>query len=165
MNRNIFLAALALAFAPIVAFAASVGAIANPVIDQVQGEIVTWVVAGAVSAFFGVASWFGGVIGVRVTEKMNRATLQEAAERYANGLIDLAQARYLDASPSSIEAMVAEGVGYIKTANAGTIRQLKIKDDRIGAYVTEAIQKVKADRLSSVLDRALSGKIVADRTS
>lgn len=153
---TIILAALALVFVPIMALAASVGAIANPVIDQVQGEVAAWVVSGAVSVFFGVASWFGGMVGIRLTEKLNRATIREAAERYANGLIDLAQARYLDANPSAITDLVADGIGYIKSGNAGTVKQSRIKDGRLGAYVTEAIQKAKSDQLSAALNRALS---------
>ncbi len=160
MTRSIFILGLfiglaAAILAPIAAVAASVGAIANPIIDQVQGEVVLWVVGGAVSLFWGVASWFGGVIGVRFVERMNRATLQEAAARYANGLIDLAQARYLDANPSAVSDLVQGGIDYIKGGNAGTVRQSKITDDRLGAYVVEAIQKARGDRLSSALDLAL----------
>lgn len=159
MTRSIFILALfiglaAAIMAPIAAVAASVGAIANPIIDQVQGEVVLWVVGGAVSLFWGVASWFGGIIGNRFIERMNRATIQEAAARYANGLIDLAQARYLDDNPSAINDLVQGGIDYIKSGNAGTVKQSKIKDDRLGAYVAEAIQKARTDRLSSALDRA-----------
>lgn len=153
---TIILAALALAFAPIMALAASVDALANPIIDQVQGEVAAWIVSGAVSIFFGIASWFGGMIGIRVTEKLNRATIQEAAERYANGLIDLAQAKYLDANPGAVTDMLAGGIDYIKSGNAGTVKQSKIKDERLEAYVVEAIQKAKSDQLSAALNRALS---------
>ena len=106
--------------------------------------------------FLATRSWLGGIVGVRLIERLNRATIQEAAERYANGLIDLAQARYLDANPSAVGDLVARGIDYIKGGNAGTVKQSKMKDDRLGAYVIEAIQKVKADRLSAALGRALS---------
>lgn len=152
----IILAALALALAPIMALAVSVGDVANPIIDRVQGEIVIWIAGGVVSAVMGVAGWFGSLIGIRVIEKLNRATIQEAAERYANGLIDLAQAKYLDANPGAIADLVAGGIDYIKGGNAGTVKQSKMKDDRIGAYVIEAIQATKSDQLSAALNRALS---------
>ncbi len=116
---------------------------------------------GVVSAVMGVAGWFGSLVGIRVVEKLNRDTLREAAERYANGLIDLAQARYLDANPGAIADLVAGGIDYIKTGNPGTVKQTRIKDDRVGAYVTEAIQKVSADRLSSALGRALTQGVAA----
>ncbi len=148
--------AFLIAFIAPTSYAASIGTIANPVIDQVQGEIVTWIITGIVSAFLGLVSWLGGIVGVRLIERLNRATIQEAAERYANGLIDLAQARYLDANPSAVGDLVARGIDYIKGGNAGTVKQSKMKDDRLGAYVIEAIQKVKADRLSAALGRALS---------
>ena len=163
MTRSVtlILAALALAFAPMLALAASVGDVANPIIDRVQGEIVIWIAGGVVSAVMGVAGWFGSLVGIRVVEKLNRDTLREAAERYANGLIDLAQARYLDANPGAIADLVAGGIDYIKTGNPGTVKQTRIKDDRVGAYVTEAIQKVTADRLSSALGRALTQGVAA----
>ena len=103
MTRSVtfILAALALAFAPIVALAASVGDVANPIIDRVQGEVAIWLAGGVVSTVVAAAGWFGSLVGIRVVEKLNRDTLREAAERYANGLIDLAQARYLDANPGN----------------------------------------------------------------
>ena len=111
MTRSVtlILAALALAFAPMLALAASVGDVANPIIDRVQGEIVIWIAGGVVSAVMGVAGWFGSLVGIRVVEKLNRDTLREAAERYANGLIDLAQARYLYlVSSLRLRALVGE---------------------------------------------------------
>lgn len=142
--------------------AQSVGAVANPAIDQLQAPIAAWIAELAASAFLAAATWLGGIIGWRFVEKLNRATIKEAAERYANGLIDLAQARYLDANPSAIGDYVSAGIDYIKSGNAGTVRQSKITDDRIGAYVTEAIQNARADRLSSALDRALARKNASD---
>lgn len=130
----------------IAAIAASAGSLANPAIDQMQGEIADWVADGAVTVFFGLASWFGGWTGIRVVERLNRATIREAAERFANMMIDQAQARYLDAEPAAINDLVNAGVDYIKSGNPGTVKQAKIKDDRIGAYVTEAIQQVRAAR-------------------
>ena len=70
MTRSVtlILAALALAFAPMLALAASVGDVANPIIDRVQGEIVIWIAGGVVSAVMGVAGWFGSLVGIRVVE-------------------------------------------------------------------------------------------------
>ncbi len=70
MTRSVTLtlAALALAFAPILALAASVGDVANPIIDRVQGEVVIWIAGGVVSTVMAVAGWFGGLVGIRVVE-------------------------------------------------------------------------------------------------
>ena len=71
----------------------------------------------------GVLGWvqFGGVIGVRFVERMNRATLQEAAARYANGLIDLAQRETMNRSAGFAGGVVDE-VGREQTLLGNTHR-------------------------------------------
>lgn len=129
-------------FLPAGAMAASIGTVANPLIDQFQGELVNWIVSGALAVFWAVATWLGGIIGWRFIEKLNRATMQEAAERFANTVIDELQLRYLGSAAPDLSDIVQRGVTYIKDGNAGTVRQSKIKDDRIAAYVTEGLMKV-----------------------
>lgn len=128
-------------FLPAGAMAASIGTVANPLIDQFQGEFVSWIVSGALAAFWTVATWLGSIIGWRFIEKMNRATMQEAAERYGNTVIDELQMRYLGNPAPDLSDLIQRGVGYIKDGNAGTVKQSKIKDDRIAAYVTEGLMK------------------------
>lgn len=142
--RNVIIGAIALialALAVAAAYAAPVVANINPVIDQVQAPVAAWIADLMVSAFFAAATWLGGIIGVRVIEKLNRATMREAAERFANGIIDQVQARYVGEAAPDLTDLVNQGIGYIKTGNAGTVKQSKISDDRLGAYVAEAIQK------------------------
>lgn len=128
-------------FLPVGAMAASIGTVANPLIDQFQGEFVSWIVSGALAIFWTVATWLGSIIGWRFIEKMNRATMQEAAERFANTVIDELQLRYLGNATPNLSDIVQRGVDYIKDGNAGTVKQSKIKDDRIAAYVTEGLMK------------------------
>ena len=139
---------------PLAATAADIGPIANPVIDHVQGTLVGWAADAAVTAFFTAAAWFGGLIGVRIVERLNRQTLQEAATRYANSIIDQLQARYIGSTDPNIGDLVGAGIGYIKAGNPGTVKQTKATDDRLGTYVRSAIQQVKADKLADALKRA-----------
>lgn len=150
--RLLAFALIALTLAPLTAAAASIGSIANPIIDQVQGEVVRWIVGGALAAFWSAATWLGGVIGWRFIEKMNRATIQEAAERYANTIIDQIQVRYLASANGlpDLSDLVLGGIGYIKAGNGGTVKSGGFTDSKIGDYVTGAIN----DKLMRVLAKA-----------
>lgn len=136
------LALLCIVLVPTVAVATSIGSVANPLIDHFQGQMITWIVSGVMALFWGVATWLGGMIGWRFVEKLNRATMTEAAERFANTVIDELQQRYLHNPAPELSDIVQRGVDYIKDGNAGTVKQSKIKDDRIAAYVTEGLMKV-----------------------
>lgn len=133
-------------FLPAGAMAASIGTVANPLIDQFQDELVNWIVSGALVAFWTVATWLGGIIGWRFIEKLNRATLQEAAERYVSTIIDQLQMRYLGLSAPDLTDLIAEGVDYIKGGNAGTVKQSKVTDDRLQAYIVAAISEARVAR-------------------
>lgn len=137
-------------FVPASAMAASIGAVANPVIDQFQGELVRGLVNGALALFWAAATWLGGIIGWRFVEKLNRQTLQEAAERFGNTVIDEVQARYLGSATPDLRDIIQQGVDYIKDGNAGTVKQSKVTDDRLGAYVSAAIKQSMAGTLRVV---------------
>lgn len=122
--------------------AAGIAAAANPLVDAIQIQIVEYVVGAAVATFFTVASYIGGKFGIKLIEEKSRATLQEAAERFANSIIDQVQARYLGGVAPDMSDLIAQGVDYVKSGNPGTIRQIKITDDRIGAYVSAALRQV-----------------------
>ncbi|SEO30724.1 hypothetical protein SAMN04489859_10652 [Paracoccus alcaliphilus] len=137
--------------------AAGIGAIANPIIDTAQVQIVTWIVGGVMSAGFAALSWFGSKIGIRLVERLNRQTIEESATRYANSIIDLLQARYLGATTigqPDLSDLIRTGISYIKTGNPGTVKATGITDDRIGTYVRDAIQQVKSDKLADALAKA-----------
>lgn len=144
LNSSLYagLALLCVILVPTAAVSASIGNVANPLIDHFQGQVITWIVSGVMALFWGVATWLGGIIGWRFVEKLNRATMQEAAERFANTVTDELQERYLGNATPELSDLVQRGVDYIKDGNAGTVRQSKIKDNRIAAYVTEGLMKV-----------------------
>jgi hypothetical protein len=137
----------------------SIGSLVNPVIDQAQGAVVAWVATGVVSACFAALTWIGGKIGFRVVDRLNRATIQESAERYTNTIIDQIQLRYL-ASASGVpdlSDLVLGGIGYIKAGNSGTVKAGGFTDSKLGDYVTGAMN----DKLTKVLAKA--GAPVAGR--
>lgn len=130
-----------LVLTPAMAAAAALGGLANPIIDQAQGAVASWIATSVVSACAAVLTWIGSKIGIRVVERLNRATLQEAAERYANTIIDQIQVRYLasrDGLPD-LSDLVLGGIGYVKAGNGGTVKSGKFTDSKIGDYVTGAI--------------------------
>ena len=150
-------AVMALLAFPMVGLASSIGAIANPIIDHVQVELVSWIATGAMSAFWVVATWFGGLIGIRFVERMNRQTLQEAAERWINMKIDEIQARYLETSTPDLSDIIAGGIRYIKTGNPGTVKQAKATDDRLDAYLRAAISMGKQQSLGLISGEVVTG--------
>lgn len=141
-------AALILLMAAPGAYAASLGGVVNPIIDQLQVDLVGRLVESVVGVFFLVATWISGKVGIRFVERLNRQTLQEAATRYANSIIDQIQLRYLGSAPPDLSDLIGQGITYIKTGNAGTVKQTRITDDRLGTYIEEAIQGVRMDKLA-----------------
>lgn len=152
--KRIFAAAVLICL-PLAAFAATIGAIANPIIEQAQPLIVDAVTNGFVAAFFAVATWISGKIGIRFIERLNRQTIQEAARRFASTVVDQIQERYFGAtSAPDLSDLIGAGVDYIKAGNSGTVKGGKFTDSKLADYVTEAIQDKGQDVLTQALRKA-----------
>lgn len=140
MKMKSFLATL-LVVIPGLSFAASLGGVANTVIDQAQSSVVEIVAGAAVTGFFGVLTWIGATLRIKVVEHFNRETMLTAATNFANFAVDQLQARFLgsETDPIDVSDLIEQGIDYIKAGNPDAVKQSGISDDRLGKLVNGAM--------------------------